>query len=85
MDNVDLRYKDSIREALQTGDSVRLVELVPGMDMSRAEECISKWKENYLETMQKIRNGQDTTDLDSEASQILYDLLDEAKLSGYHR
>jgi hypothetical protein len=35
--------------------------------------------------MQKIRNGQVTTDLDSEASQMLYDLLDEAKLSGYHR
>ena len=61
MDNVDLRYKDNIREALQFKDVSRLMELVPSLTEERACQCIDEWKLNYLETMSRIRNSQDTS------------------------
>lgn len=85
MDNVDMRYKDSIREALQMQNISRLMELVPTLDEVRAKEVIEEWQSNYNQTMQMIRNNQDTTELDKQAVDMLYDLLDSAKLSGYHR
>ena len=85
MDDVDYRYKDSIREALQTGNVDRLMELVPSLSEENAQNYIESWKLNYLETMQKIRNGQDTMDLDSQAHEMLFDLMDKSHLSGYHR
>lgn len=85
MDDVDYRYKDSIREALQTGNVDRLMELVPSLSEENARNYIESWKLNYLETMQKIRNGQDTMDLDSQAHEMLFDLMDKSHLSGYHR
>lgn len=85
MDEVDYRYKDSIREALQNGNVSRLIELVPSLSEEDAQKYISRWNENYLETMQKIRNSQDTTNLDNESHELLYDLMDRAHLSGTSR
>ena len=85
MDNVDYRYKDSIREALQDSDIDRLIELVPSLSEQEAQYYIDSWRLNYLETMQKIRNSQDTTDLDKESHELLFELLDKTHLSGYHR
>lgn len=85
MDEVDLRYKDNIRDALQTGNVERLTTLIPGMSEERAKQCITEWKDNYLQTMQKIRNGEDTRKLDDASTNMLYSLLDEAHLSGYHK
>lgn len=85
MDDVDYRYKDSIREALQNGSVYKLMELVPSLSEQDAQYYILAWKQNYLETMQKIRNSQDTMDLDNAAHKMLFDLMDKAHLSGYHR
>jgi len=85
MDAVDMKYKDNIREALQMQNISRLMELVPSLDEERAREIIDEWQSNYNLTMEMIRNSQDTTELDKQAVDMLYDLLDSAKLSGYHR
>ena len=85
MDDVDYRYKDSIREALQSGNVDRLMELVPSLSEQDAEYYIRAWKQNYSETMQRIRNSQDTTDLDNATHEMLYTLMDKAHLSGYGR
>ena len=85
MDEVDRRYKDSIRRALQQGDVSRLTELIPSLSSSEASNYIEKWQRNYLETMEKIRASKDTTDLEEAASDMLYSLLDKVNLSGYHR
>ena len=85
MDEVDYRYKDSIREALQNGNVSRLMELVPALSEQDAQYYIEAWNKNYLETMQKIRNSQDTSDLDDAAHNMLFDLMDKANLSGYHK
>lgn len=85
MDVVDMRYKDSIRESLQTQNVARLIELVPSLDEVSAKKIIDVWQSNYNLTMQMIRNNQDTTELDKQAVDMLYDLLDSANLSGYHR
>ena len=85
MDDVDYGYKDSIREALQNGNVARLMELVPSISEQDAQYYIETWKQNYLETMQKIRNNQDTTDLDNQTFEILFELMDKVHLSGFHR
>lgn len=85
MDEVDLRYKDSIREALQSKNVSRLIELVPSLDEQSAVAAIDKWQTNYNSIMEKIRAGQDTTDLSESSINLLYELLDKAHLSGYHR
>ncbi len=85
MDDVDYRYKDSIRESLQTENMDKLMELVPSLSEQDAQYYIQTWKQNYLEIMQKIRNGLDTTNLDNEQHEMLFNLIDKAQLSGYHR
>ena len=85
MDDVDRRYKDSIREALQFGNVSRLMELVHSLSEQDAQSYIDAWKENYIDTMYKIRHNQDTMDNDSRVHELLNDLLDKANLSGYHR
>lgn len=85
MDQVDYRYKSSIREALQSGDVSRLMELVPGLSAGSAEDYIEQWKINYLETMQLIRDSRDTSHLDDAAHAIIDDLMDKANISGYHK
>ena len=85
MDDVDYRYKDSIREALQNENMDKLMELVPSLSEQDAQYYIQTWKQNYLESMQKIRNGLDTTNLDNEQHEMLFYLIDKAQLSGYHR
>ena len=85
MDEVDYRYKDSIREALQYGNISKLMQFVPSLSEEEAQRYIEEWKQNYLETMQKIRNSEDTTDLTARAHEMLFELMDKSHLSGYHR
>ncbi len=85
MDDVDRRYKDSIREALQSKNADKLMELVPSLTEEDAHYYIDSWTANYLETMARIRNSQDTRELDDQTHQMLWDLMDRANLSGYHR
>ncbi len=85
MDDVDRRYKDSIREALQSRNADKLMELVPSLTEEDAHYYIDSWTANYLETMARIRNSQDTRELDDQTHQMLWDLMDRANLSGYHR
>ena len=85
MDDVDYRYKHSIREALQNGNIDKLMELIPSLSEQDAYYYAEAWKQNYLETMAKIRNSQDTRDLDDKSHEMLFDLMDKAHLSGYHR
>ena len=59
MDDVDRRYKDSIREALQSKNADKLMELVPSLTEEDAHYYIDSWTANYLETMARIRNSQD--------------------------
>ena len=85
MDTVDHKYKDSIREALQHSNVDRLMELVPTISEEDACYYITLWKKNYLETMEKIRNGQDTRNLDDETHNMLNELMNKSHLSGYHK
>ena len=85
MDEVDYRYKDSINRALLSKDIDRLMELVPSLSYEEAVDYIDKYQRNYQETMEKIRASQDTMKLDNETHEMLFDLLDKAHLSGYHR
>lgn len=85
MDEVDWRYKDNIREALNSGNVNRLTELVYDLDETEAREIISKWQKNYQMTMQMIRASQDTSKLDAETNEMLDSLFERANLSGYHR
>ena len=85
MDDVDKRYKDSIRGALQSKDVSRLMELVPSIDEETARKYIEKWIYNYNETVEKTRSGFNT-DFNVEKSwDIINELLDASHLSGYHR
>lgn len=85
MDTVDYRYKDSIREALQSSDVSRLLELIPSMNQEEAQSYIDQWSRNYQDTMESIRAGLDTMFLDEKTHQILSTLMEKANLSGYHR
>ena len=84
MDNVDYRYKDSIREALDNGSVSKLTQLIPSLSEDEAVHYIEKWKLNALETMTKIRSGQDTSELSNSAHNMLYDLLEKANLSAQY-
>ncbi len=85
MDEVDYRYKDSIKEALQTGNINKLMELVPSIDEQEAQDYMKRWQQNYLDTMKKIRMGLDTSDLEKTSYEIANDLMNKASLSGYKR
>lgn len=85
MDTVDYRYKDSIREALQSGDVNRLLELIPSMNQEEAQSYIDQWSRNYQDIMESIRAGLDTMFLDEKTHQILSTLMEKANLSGHHR
>ena len=85
MDEVDLEYKNEIMESLNEKDVNRLMSLIPDMEYERALECVDRWHENMGLQMASTRMGEDTTELESEALGMLYDLLDEAKLSGFHK
>ena len=80
MDEVDVRYRDDIMEALQVRNVGRLMELVPGMNYERANDCIDRWQENYGMMMAKTRLGEDTTELERESINMLEDLVEEANL-----
>lgn len=85
MDEVEIEYRHSIMQALQSASSEKLMELVPGMSVDRAKECINKWKENYNTIMSRIRSSIDTTEVENEQLQMLNDLLEEANLFGFHK
>ncbi len=85
MDDVDNRYKDSIRDALQSKNTDKLMELIPSLTEEDANYYIDSWTEKYLETMSRIRNGQDTQELDGQMHQMIWNLMDQVHLSGYHR
>ena len=85
MDEVDYRYKDSIKEALQTGNINKLMELVPSIDEQEAQDYMKRWQQNYLDTMKKIRMGLDTSDLEKTSYEIANDIMNKAKLSGFKR
>ena len=85
MDEVDYKYKNSIREALQEGNVDRVMELVPELELEEAENYVNEWKENYEETMSNIRNSLDTMFLEEKTHKILNELMDRAHLSGYHK
>ena len=85
MDTVDLEYKNEIMDSLNEKDVNKLMSLIPNMDIERAQQCINKWNENIGLQMAGARMGEDTTELENEAIGMLYDLLDEAKLSGYQK
>ena len=85
MDEVDIRYRDSIREALQSQNADKLIQLVPSLTNEEAQYYIDSWTANYLETMTRIRRGQDTRDLDEQTYQLLGNLMDRAHLSRYHK
>ena len=85
MDEVDYRYKDSIKEALQTGDINKLMELVPSIDEQEAQDYIDRWQKNYLDTMKKIRMGLDTAEQEKTSYEITNDLINKASLSGFKR
>lgn len=55
------------------------------MDLERASVCVEQWKANYEETMRKIRESQDTTDLDKESLDMLHSLFEEANLPGHKK
>ena len=85
MDEVDYKYKNSIREALQEGNVDRVMELVPELELEEAENYVNEWKENYEETMSNIRNSLDTMFLEEKTHKILNELMERAHLSGYHK
>ena len=85
MDEVDYKYKNSIREALQEGNVDRVMELVRELELEEAENYVNEWKENYEETMSNIRNSLDTMFLEEKTHKILNELMDRAHLSGYHK
>ena len=84
MDEVDKRYRDSIREALQSKDVDRLMQLVPSLGSSEAQDYIDRYDDLYLKTMAKIRLSKDTQDEIAEMYEILDGLLVKADLSGPH-
>ena len=85
MDEVDYKYKNSIREALQEGNVDRVMELVPELELEEAENYVNEWKENYEETMANIKNSLDTMFLEEKTHKILNELMERAHLSGYHK
>ena len=82
MDEVDKRYRDSIREALSKKDIDKLMQLVSSLSAQAAQSYIDEWTKLDSKTMDKIGHSIDTTAEIERIYEILDGLLLKANLSG---
>lgn len=83
MDEVDTAYKNSIVDALNSGNVDKLAELLNG-NYEYAMDQIQRFRELNTITMEKIRSGKSTDSESAEMLEIVESCLSKANLSGYH-
>lgn len=82
MDEVDRRYFDNIRDALNSKNAEKLRSVCTSMSEEEAYAYVTKWNYVTNNMMEKIRASIDTTKESEELSDILYDICEKYPLSG---
>ena len=85
MEEIEYRHSNTIREALQSGSTERLMKLIPSISEEVAEYYIDPWQQNHKAIMQGIKNGEDITIFNNHIYEILYDLKIKSEQGKYHR
>ena len=82
MDEVDRRYFDNIRDALNSKNVDKLLSVCTSMSEEEAANYITKWNDISNNMMEKIRASIDTTEESQELYDILYGICEKYPLSG---
>lgn len=85
MNDVELRYKDDIRNALRTANVEELISLIPDISEGKAEECIKEYESLYLDLMDKKQNNLNVLDVTTKIDSLLKSLLNHGNSSEYRK
>ncbi len=82
MDEVDRRYFDSIRGALDSKSVDKLLSVCTSMSEEEAHSYISSWNNISNDMMKKIKASIDTTKESEKLYDIIYEICKKYPLSG---